>query len=702
MPANLGLASVLATEQRTRPVAEWLVGQLTRLLEAAPEGTAEFNMAYWRDQLSGSLAGYLTHRHQSDPKRQDTHRQLIDMLTTVLTETRQVLNGFDRPASGHLPSPYTEAQLETSIDSLIDSNGWAYPCEQCGGSFARNHTEVDEKRMCLRCLKAHTATCHSCNERHLTDTMTVAARADAGRVFYCKEHVPDGLSSCTLCHTAYEGKPNAGQSVVVKQELKKAGIAACPNCSPSLRKLDCGHYAVNDGHRQAIIVDTEDDDRDRERVMERNHRVCNDCYEPRDNDERYPEHFRQAVNRVNGSLFTEIGSTRTFGVELEFCEVLRMPSMSHAIKEHWTAKEDASLPRNGVELASAILHGDDGLRIIKQLCDYASDNKWKVDARGGFHLHIGLSDDTPDQVAAIAMGYLMTYEMWRYFVAPSRSNSCKYCRRNRVAPEQLLAVPSNKYVHILTGNDDRRVWCNWHSYPARQTIELRIHQATKVYDKVANWAKAHARFCDWCAKLKTPKKVYERLTKHVFPREMFLVVSQEAWQDRELGRWFRERAEALHGKGNPLSSQRKLRAMGIDPKDMQTFETITIQGRRPYVICLSNDYYISDKPMKNMGNSYIQPASGAWGTANAMNFRSEADARKWAMAHADPVARKVVKTRKEVAAEFPMFDDAPPPPAPRIVPGEVDWGQVMEREQLRREALRARRILPNGNVEVEF
>lgn len=552
MPANKGLEPVFTTELRTREVAEWLMQQLNRVARNAPEGSQEQSLERSYEKVSNLLNEYMRSRSMAKEERDKHHLAMLDGVSSALSDLRSSLNGHSRAKSSQLDQPFDAGSLEASITALIERGDWAFCCDVCQSRTERNMMVLGEKKVCSRCKTQHTALCKTCEKRLFKEEMTRAVQLD-GEAFFCSRHVPTGMKSCTVCRCAYMGRPNVTMGNLNRADLKAQGISACPNCSAALAKLDCGHWSTDGGHRQALTIDTEDDNRDRDNVRENTRRVCGKCYAPPDGDTRKPEYFRPEKDRVQGGLFLDIGSKRSFGVELEFCSVQRMPGMASAIKENWASKEDGSLPRGGVELASTILHGDEGLRTIKQLCDYASQHEWKVDARGGFHLHIGLTDDSAEQVAAIAMGYLMTYDVWRHLVAPSRSLTCKYCGPTNCIPADLLMLDSMRYITYLTGCNDRRVWCNWHSYAIRRTVEIRIHQATKVYDKVANWVKAHARFCDWCSLVGNPKEIHDTLNG-MNTHKLFNFLAAKAWNDQELAAWFMGRANDLHGVGNELAN----------------------------------------------------------------------------------------------------------------------------------------------------
>jgi hypothetical protein len=166
------------------------------------------------------------------------------------------------------------------------------------------------------------------------------------------------------------------------------------------------------------------------------------------------------------------------------------------------------------------------------------------------------------------------------FVTPNRGQS-KYCVAHDISPETALKMAKKGPGEILynltraaggggtptDGPRSRRTWVNWHSYLARRTVEIRVHQGTLNYTKIRNWIIAHVRFVDWCV-AQDAGAVYKALKKPKEDvRDLFLYMTQAIWKDRRLGKWFRGRALELHGELATLQpTERQLRKAGVDPK----------------------------------------------------------------------------------------------------------------------------------------
>lgn len=633
---NLVLEEWLITDMPTAKCARWLLGLLEELKAAAPEDSADYECAkQYQELISQVLKDYRLHRNKppEDPERLASYKKLASSMSMWLRGVRQVLSTGRPTMAVDNPVP-TQEQFESYIRAIISSGQWLEHCGSCGNKCLAPLV-ANESKYCPSCVIKYTRSCENCGCRNdirisRTNQRMVQLNDERGlERWYCKDHLPEGTNQCDHCGLAFTGRKNIASKFA--SELTASGICACANCAPAYKKLQCGHYSAHGGHNRHLIEHTEDDNRNGELLRENYERVCDKCYN--DNREEV-EHWELNAERLNGTIFNEIGSLRTFGVELEFCRVRAMPSMSEAIKEFWTAKKDGSLPRCGVEFASTVLQGDEGLQVVKDLCEYAEAHEWAVDARSGFHLHIGLTKDSVAKVASIAMGYTMTYDLWKLLVPPGRTDSCKYCNRLNVTPEQLLPLDYNRYVATICESGDRRVWCNWHSYKKHATVEIRFHSGTRNYSKVANWVKAHTRFCDWCASFRSPKKLYERL--HGFehkPRELLLILGQEAWKDRELARWFRARSLKLHGDNTPLRSHRAVRKSGVDPKAPPVQPSRPVYyGRACFIEQIGNRWYISDTPKFGDGWCGIAiPGRGVWTdrVANLNYWATKAGAEAW-------------------------------------------------------------------------
>jgi hypothetical protein len=211
---------------------------------------------------------------------------------------------------------------------------------------------------------------------------------------------------------------------------------------------------------------------------------CVDC--ARDGADFEPTGFQ------GSDVYINMPSKRKFGVELETsdCECYGELEGSEA----WGAKEDCTV--TGKELYSDILYGDAGLAAIAELCDFAKSECWEVDSSCGYHAHFNMREETTDSMKAIALAYLLTYEVW-----------CKFVHRSRVGAYYCAASTSSiAEIHDITDWSDytgylrRYCWINFHAYYVHRTFEIRLHHGTLDKLEICNWVRAHATFMDWASK----------------------------------------------------------------------------------------------------------------------------------------------------------------------------------------------------------
>jgi hypothetical protein len=669
MPFNPRLADRLRTEQRTPAAAEWLIGQYERLLAEAPKNSQESSLRVRMDILSQQLTDYRAHRQQGDPYRTSSHTNLCTGVQTAVYELVSILNrNIDGP---RIVTPCPEMAIEASVSHILENRNWQIACHGCG-NWRRGCLEFGGVHYCRECVGRYTFMCTECNQRHAQNERCLQYdnQTSTKRHICLTCHHKSRLPQCSRCGSRFSGKPAGRTAMDARGDLTaevletELGVKCCYACAGHYRRVDCGHIS-DDPIRITTIPNVEDDDREQDEVR-RNGIAgqytyhCHDCEHAhrglRGND---LQHWNQSKKSVGGRQCREVGTKRSYGVELEVVQPKNMGPMPEHMKAVWTAKHDASLPEYGVEMASCILKGDEGLQVIKELCDYAKEHKWSVDCRAGFHLHLGLAEETPEQVAAVAIGYLHTYHLWSSFVAPSRVR-CKYCRRHKATPESVVNLEPNKVLYALTAgehpdiHESRRVWCNWQSYLSRSTVEIRFHQGTLIYEKVANWIKSHARFVDWCVKVGSHKEVH-KLLKDKDVRQQFLFLAQVAWKDRKLARWLRERAETLHGDMSYLPpSNRKLRLAGKDPKKVQKpTELIRVNGVPCFFIPAGGGTWVVSDSERNPG--YFLDGSGNW-SRDYKQFKSRAAAEAFARAFS---------ISREAGLAYVEKTVAPPRPAPR-------------------------------------
>jgi hypothetical protein len=186
-------------------------------------------------------------------------------------------------------------------------------------------------------------------------------------------------------------------------------------------------------------------------------------------------------------------SRRKFGIELEtsYCEGYTELEGDDA----WGAKDDCSV--SGKEFYSDILYGDRGLDAINRLCKFAGEINWVVDRACGYHAHFDMRSETTDSMKAIALAYLLSYDVWCSFVKSARVGAY-YCATSSSSINDISNVTDwDTYSCALR----RYCWINFASYYVHKTFEVRLHHGTLDGVEVCNWVRAHATFMDWASKV---------------------------------------------------------------------------------------------------------------------------------------------------------------------------------------------------------
>jgi hypothetical protein len=583
---NTALRDYITTDRRTEDVAAWLVAQLTTLRQAAP--------AHESPRL-GELIRFcdtaLTEARASNQKDNPNRRLARDRLlnaTRVGLEKMTELILYEDGSASLIAMPTTVEAVEARIADIIQNANWTQPCAYCGlGKRRLNKIKgIGGDGCCAECVKHYGTRCNGCNQWH-APALLRPVYTDQGRRAYkqrqvCEQCMPEGAFICTgHCHSAYMDAPCLPKEMT-QEEVDERGWKLCRGCAAGVFKCRCGKFEINGRDVIGPTENQEDADNDGRGANDvRREHVCEKCHE--ECVKAKPRYWDAALRELVGTHFDDIRSKRRYGVEIEVCYAPSCNNMPEEAKALWHGKQDGSLPEWGVELASVPLSGDEGLSVIRQLCEYAEQNKWAVTGRAGMHLHMDMSEfgagTNQEPLAAIAFGYLMTYRLWSCFIAPPRLKSTFCQRHNIFSREQvptLLKLPTADFIKKLMSGEDRGEarykWVNFQAFKRHRTVEVRSHQGTIDYEKISNWIKAHLRFADWCVEQGSREAVHrvfsqEKIVGSV--RNAFLYMAQAIWKDRNMARWFRDRASKLAYKdrGQPVlpPSTRQLRKAGINP-----------------------------------------------------------------------------------------------------------------------------------------
>ena len=193
------------------------------------------------------------------------------------------------------------------------------------------------------------------------------------------------------------------------------------------------------------------------------------------------------------TTYAQLGSTRRFGIELEFDD-LPYDALDINGRTLFGAKEDGSV--DGGEFVSPILYGDDGLSECEDFCDLAVDSDFGVGKNCGFHLHCEVPDAGVGSFKRVALAYHYTYDFWKG-TSDINDNRDTYCEEHQWNPTDLAdSGETQETVKRWSTRYSRYAWFNVASYNRFGTVEVRVHEGTREKTDVVNWVIAHARFID--------------------------------------------------------------------------------------------------------------------------------------------------------------------------------------------------------------
>lgn len=205
---------------------------------------------------------------------------------------------------------------------------------------------------------------------------------------------------------------------------------------------------------------------------------------------------------TNNNSFT---STRSFGVEIEFCTELssgevvqhltdaglnvRNEDYNHHTRNHWKIVPDGSISQ-GFELVSPPLSGGEGLaevilaaRVLVQIGCY-------VDTSCGLHVHVNANDLSGASVVN-AVRRMVRYESEIDTMVPAHRRSNSFALSNRqqlgVMEQHLSSDPDASARTICGVVSGRYRKLNTAAYIRHGTLEFRQHSGSIDGTKIANW-----------------------------------------------------------------------------------------------------------------------------------------------------------------------------------------------------------------------
>src|SRR5262245_273760 len=241
---------------------------------------------------------------------------------------------------------------------------------------------------------------------------------------------------------------------------------------------------------------------------------CVSCdRENSDDDDDQDEGWGQG-EEILGRTFRLCPSRRRYGVELETSSC---PDYESLINSRWGCKPDGSI--DGQEFVSPIMAGDQGFKLIDELCAFAEQHHWRVDGKCGFHLHVDVKGLGESQVKTVLAAYSLFYPTLAALV-PATRRANDYCQPFGV--QRPVDVCKQQMNHVACGSLmgskgwSRYCWINPCAYQQHGTIEVRLHSGTLNPVKIKHWIILHTvfvdEFCRWTYSriLRTQKHLKDR------------------------------------------------------------------------------------------------------------------------------------------------------------------------------------------------
>ena len=218
----------------------------------------------------------------------------------------------------------------------------------------------------------------------------------------------------------------------------------------------------------------------------------------------YPGSARKAVLAEAKRRAFDVGTTRRFGVEIEFIGINRQTAAAairaagiecydenynHHTRPHWKVVPDGSLSsRSGSgECVSPILSGEEGFAQLRTVVNALRAAGARISVSCGLHVHHDANDLTGDQIARVVEFYDTHRNSINALVSRSRRHS--QWARAYGASELASITASLRAGNGRSLNVNRYKNVNLMSYVKYGTLEFRQHQGTLNADKIVSWIK---------------------------------------------------------------------------------------------------------------------------------------------------------------------------------------------------------------------
>jgi Putative amidoligase enzyme. len=173
---------------------------------------------------------------------------------------------------------------------------------------------------------------------------------------------------------------------------------------------------------------------------------------------------------------------------------------------HWKVLPDDYLVRNGFEIVSPILIGENGLNQVRRVVNALEAIGARVNTACDFHVHFDIGDLDVHAMRSIVARYALFETEIDAFMPLSRrrDNNADCLSMHGIASSQRLKDAST-IIELTEAQEGRYFKVNLQSYSYHGTIEFRQHPGTVSAEKAINWIKFLAAFIDESARLAAEK-----------------------------------------------------------------------------------------------------------------------------------------------------------------------------------------------------
>lgn len=272
---------------------------------------------------------------------------------------------------------------------------------------------------------------------------------------------------------------------------------------------------------------------------------------------------------------------RCFGVEMESHPVVDRKKIASTIRKksskrvvvtgwrqthensNWHVKTDSTCgggEKNGWEIVSYKAMGDKDVEHISEIAEQLDIIGLRCGVDCGFHVHVDISDFSPDQAAIMVARWIKIEKIMMQSV-PSFRRRNRHCRglEPRVSPKKSLYDPVGFWQlyspknFSLHNNRDKRVTMNLVNYATclayrnkqigknfycdstRSTVEFRFPEGTFKKQDVKNWILLFVSFVEYSKKSKMPQDLCSVLSFD----DLFNILGLNDFQDCKV--WFLDR-----------------------------------------------------------------------------------------------------------------------------------------------------------------